>query len=82
MEQYPELKSHTTLIEAMKQNNYLQREITAAREIYNDSVLLWNEEIYKWPTKMIVAAKAGYTTRIPFSTSSEIKNRSRENLFK
>ncbi|MFV8474668.1 LemA family protein [Mycoplasma sp. Z631] len=81
VEQYPELKAQDTLMQVLQQNNYLQKEITAAREIYNDSVLLWNSEIFKWPTKMIVAAKAGYTTRIPFTTSSEMKARARENFF-
>ena len=53
VEAYPELKAHAAIAEAMQQNAYLQKEITAA--------------------KMIVAARAGYTTRIPFSTSSEMK---------
>ena len=65
----------------MQQNSYLQIEITAAREIYNDTVLLWNQEIFKWPTKMIVAAKQGYTTRIPFSTSKELKEKNRDQVF-
>ena len=30
---------------------------------------------------MIVAAKAGYTTRIPFSTSAEIKEKARGTFF-
>lgn len=80
-EAYPELKAHQSLADAMQQNSYLQREITAAREVYNDTVLRWNSDIFAWPTKMIVAAKAGYTTRIPFSTSQEIKERARETFF-
>ena len=66
-ESYPDLKAHAEIADAMQQNAYLQKEITAARELYNDTVNLWNREIYIWPTKMIVAAKRGYTTRIPFS---------------
>lgn len=80
-EAYPDLKAHKEIADAMQQNSYLQREITAAREIYNDTVLLWNQEIFKWPTKMIVAAKAGYTSRIPFSTSQEMKDRNRNEVF-
>ena len=80
-EAYPELKAHKEIADAMQQNSYLQREITAAREIYNDTVLLWNQEIFKWPTKMIVAAKQGYTSRIPFSTSKEIKEKNRDQVF-
>lgn len=81
MENYPDLKAHQEIADAMQQNSYLQREITAAREVYNDTVNTWNTEIFSWPTKMIVAAKEGYTTRIPFTTSSEIKNRARETFF-
>ena len=76
MEAYPELKAHNEFAEAMRQNSYLQQEITAAREVYNDTVLRWNQEIFHWPTKMIVAAKQGYTTRIPFVASKEMKERS------
>lgn len=80
-EAYPELKAHRALADAMQQNSYLQKEITAAREVYNDTVLRWNQDIFAWPTKMIVAAKAGYTTRIPFSASKEIKEQARAKFF-
>lgn len=80
-EAYPELKSHQSLADAMQQNSYLQREITAAREVYNDTVLQWNQEIFAWPTKKIVAAKAGYTSRIPFSASKEVKEQARSKFF-
>ena len=65
----------------MQQNSYLQREITAAREVYNDTVARWNREVFAWPTKQIVAAKRGYTTRIPFSASKEIKEAARGTFF-
>ena len=81
MEAYPELKAHQEIAMAMQQNSYLQKEITAAREVYNDTVLEWNGLIFRWPTYMIVAAKKGYTTRIPFSVSSETKQKAREVFF-
>ena len=81
MENYPDLQAHQEIKDAMKQNMYLQREITAARELYNDTVNTWNREIFAWPTKMIVAAKNGYTTRIPFVASSEIKQKAKEVFF-
>lgn len=81
VENYPDLKAHTELNEAMKQNSYLQKEITAAREVYNDAVNQWNRDINAWPTKMIVAAKQGYTTRIPFTASKEIKDKARSVFF-
>lgn len=80
-EAYPDLKAHRALADAMQQNSYLQREITAAREVYNDTVLSWNQDIYAWPTKMIVAARAGYTTRIPFTASREVKEQARQTFF-
>ncbi len=80
-ESYPDLKAHRALADAMQQNSYLQREITAAREVYNDTVLKWNTDIHAWPTKMIVAARAGYTTRIPFSASREVKEQARAKFF-
>ena len=73
VEQYPNLQAHSEIQDAMQQNMYLQREITAARELYNDTINEWNKDIFAWPTKMIVAAKRGYTTRIPFAASKEIK---------
>ena len=81
VEAYPELKAHAAIADAMQQNSYLQKEITAARTLYNDTVNQWNSDIYDWPTKMIVAARAGYTTRIPFTASAEIKARARETFF-
>lgn len=81
MENYPELQAHKDIQEAMRQNSYLQKEITAARELYNDTVNQWNRDIYAWPTKMIVAAKQGYTTRIPFTTTQEIKAQARGVFF-
>ena len=81
MENYPDLKAHQEIQDVMQQNSYLQREITAAREVYNDTVNQWNSAIFSWPTKQIVAAKKGYTTRIPFSTSKEIKQKARNVFF-
>ena len=81
IEAYPDLKAHNEIADAMQQNSYLQREITAARETYNDTVATWNREIQEWPTKRIVAAKAGYTTRIPFTASAEVKAAARGVFF-
>lgn len=81
VEAYPELKAHQTIADAMQQNSYLQREITAARTVYNDRVAQWNRDIFDWPTKNIVAAKEGYTTRIPFTASAEVKEQARQKFF-
>ena len=81
VEAYPDLKAHAAIAEAIQQNSYLQKEITAARQLYNDSVMQWNADVFDWPTKQIVAARAGYTTRIPFSASSEVKAQARGTFF-
>ena len=80
-EAYPDLKAHNDIAQAMQQNAYLQQEITAAREMYNDTVQRWNTEIYAWPTNKIVAAQMGLTTRIPFTASKEIKDRAEKEVF-
>lgn len=80
-ENYPDLQAHKEISDAMTQNVYLQREITAAREFYNDVINTWNREIFEWPTKQIVAAKRGYTTRIPFSASAETKQQAKGVFF-
>jgi len=80
-ESYPDLKAHAVIADAMRQNSYLQKEITAARTLYNDTLAIWNQDIFAWPTKQIVAARAGYTTRIPFTTSAEIKAAARSTFF-
>ena len=81
VEAYPELKAHQAIADAMQQNSYLQKEITAARTLYNDTVAQWNADIFRRPTKMIVAARAGYTTRIPFTASAETRERARGTFF-
>lgn len=80
-EAYPDLRAQENIAEAMRQNSYLQKEITAARTLYNDTVTMWNQEIFSWPINQLVAAKAGYTTRIPFTASAETKAAARGNFF-
>ena len=81
VEAYPDLKAHAAIADAIQQNSYLQKEITAARQLYNDSVMQWNTDLFDWPTKQIVAARSGYTTRIPFTASAEIKAQARGTFF-
>lgn len=81
VEAYPDLKAHQAIADAMQQNSYLQKEITAARAVYNDRIYQWNREIFNWPTKMIVAAKQGYTTRIPFIASQTMKEEAEKKFF-
>ena len=80
-EAYPDLKAHAAVADAMQQNSYLQKEITAARTLYNDTVAIWNQDIFAWPAKQIVAARNRYTTRIPFTATAETKAAARETFF-
>jgi LemA protein len=80
-EAYPELRAQENINDAMRQNSTLQKEITAARVLYNDTVSMWNQDIFSWPTKIIVAAKEGYTTRIPYTASAEVKAQARGTFF-
>ena len=81
VEAYPELKSQAVIAEAMRQDKSLQADITAARTLYNDYVLQWNRDIFSWPVKQIVAARQNYTTRIPFTVSSEVIEGSKKAFF-
>ncbi len=81
LEKYPDLKAHQEIQAAMQQNTYLQQEITAAREVYNNAVAKWNTEIFTLWAKKYVAAKEGYTTRIPFIASKEIKEKAESVFF-
>ncbi|WP_029905839.1 LemA family protein [Mycoplasmopsis opalescens] len=81
LEAYPELQAHGAIAQAMQQNMSLQREITSARDLYNDAVARWNQLIFQWPSYQIVAAKMGSTTRIPFSIDSETREKARSTFF-
>ena len=81
IEAYPQLQAHQEIKDAIQQNSYLQREITAAREVYNSTVATWNRKIFIWPVYVLVAVKEGYRTRIPFATSKEIKEKARDVFF-
>lgn len=80
-ENYPDLRAHDSVENAMRENSRLQREITAARTTYNDLVNTWNRAIFVWPAKKIVAAKNEYTSRIPFATTAEMKQQARAVFF-
>lgn len=77
LENYPELRSHASIMDFMQQNSYLQREITATRSVYNDAIYQWNREIFVFPFNKIVAGRQGRSTRIPFIASKEDKEAAR-----
>ena len=51
---------------ALRADRNVQREITAARTLYNDTVNMWNTDIFMWPAKQMVAADERLTTRPVF----------------
>lgn len=81
VERYPDLRAHDAIQEAMRQNMMLQKEITAARTLYNDAIYAWNSAIFQYPAKRIVAAKHGYTTRIPFVATKKNIQQAEEVFF-
>lgn len=54
---------------ALRADRNVQREITAARTLYNDTVNMWNRDIFIWPAKMMVANEQHLTTRPVFVAS-------------
>lgn len=81
IEAYPELKSHAFIAEAARQDRSLYDNIRSARTFYNDCVFDWNKALFSWPVQQIVAARSGYTTRIPFSVSIETIEGSKKRFF-
>lgn len=77
----PQLRSTAAVEKAIKDNDYLQREITAARELYNDSIKEWNDAIFGTVAQRLVAVEKRYTTKVPFTTTREIREKARSVLF-
>lgn len=61
-EQYPELKTNQTYIEAMDAVQTFENMVRTSRLIYNDSVTKLNREIRKFPVSMI-AGMLGFRQR-------------------
>lgn len=61
------------LASALRADRNVQREITAARTLYNDTVNMWNRDIYQWPAKQMVAVSERLTTR-PVFVSSQLSS--------
>jgi len=67
VENYPELKAQDAIRDAMRQNLYLQQEITAARSLYNDTVNTWNREIFRSRSKKSWRRKRARRRGFPLS---------------
>ena len=51
----------------LNQDANLKSQIIFTKDIYNNDVVKWNKEIFKWPVNKIVAAKENYTNELFYS---------------
>lgn len=69
-ENYPELQASKIYQELIQQTAYLERELAAARRLYNSNVNSFNTQIFIFPSS-IVASSMNLTTYPMFSTSNQ-----------
>ncbi len=71
-EAYPELKSNTNIMQLQTRISGLESELADRRELYNDSVNIYNIRIHQIPD-MIIANMLGYGEKEMFRISEEEK---------
>lgn len=71
-EAYPELKSNTNIMQLQTRISGLESELADRRELYNDSVNIYNIRINQVPD-MILANMLGYSEKEMFRISEEEK---------
>jgi len=69
-ENYPDLKTNNNFIQLQTRISEIENNISDRRELYNDSVNLYNIRIHQIPD-MIVAGMLGYKDRTLFEVSEE-----------
>ncbi|MXR44424.1 LemA family protein [Mesomycoplasma hyopneumoniae] len=69
-ENYPELQASKIYQELIQQTAYLERELAAARRLYNSNVNSFNTQIFIFPSS-IVASSMNLTTYPMFSTGNQ-----------
>lgn len=69
VERYPEIRSHGNVADLQDEIERLEAVIAARRELYNDSVYLYNTRIRQFPTN-ILAWSLGWTSK-PFFEADE-----------
>lgn len=65
VENYPQLKSDQTMIQAMQTYNDVEEHIAAARRFYNAAVLDLNNAVEIWPSSQI-ASSLGVKSELPY----------------
>lgn len=71
-EAYPVLKSNTNFVQLQQRISSLESELSDRRELYNDSVNLYNIRIHQFPD-MIFSNMLGYAAKEMFRVSEEEK---------
>lgn len=69
-ERYPDLKSTQTIQDLMSAADYQERELAAARRLYNSIANEFNEQLFVWPA-IIVSSKMKLTSVALFAASAE-----------
>lgn len=72
-EKYPEVRSIQTVQNLMSNADYQEREIAAARRLYNSEVTAFNQEIFTWPA-CIPATSLKLTTFALFAATEAQKS--------
>ncbi|MFV8477633.1 LemA family protein [Mycoplasma sp. VS410B] len=71
-ENYPELKADSLYKELMEETVYLERELAAARRLYNSKVNAFNMQIMTWPDN-VVASNMQLSTAPLFQASTKAR---------
>lgn len=74
VENYPDLKSSTNMLELQKELADTEDEIAAARRFFNTTVTVYNTEIQVFPTNLI-ASLMGFKQMAVFQITAEIERK-------
>ncbi|ADE19447.1 LemA family protein [Mycoplasma crocodyli] len=72
-ENYPELKANDLFKNSMEESIYIEREIAAARRLYNGYVNEFNSAITVWPSSIV--ADSMHLTTAPLFIASELERK-------
>jgi LemA protein len=73
MENYPDLKSNTNILQLQASLNEVEEQISAARRAYNASVLSFNNGVQLFPSN-VIASMRGFRTRPYLETPDRERN--------
>lgn len=73
MENYPDLKSNTNILQLQASLNEVEEQLSAARRTYNAAVLSFNNGVQLFPSNLIAAIR-GLTTRSYLETPEPERN--------